>query len=438
MTRHLKNYLERLDLISPGVSPSVRKTVDVIIPKHIREFSYKEHAIGLLLGNVQSGKTSQVLGIIASAADEGFELFILLTTDNVYLHQQTFIRALESLDTFNVCGEDDEIRFVQGGMRKPVLVVLKKNTNVLKKWKNNLSSSKFCEGRALFIVDDEGDAASLNTKINRDEQSAINKHLEEMKNMANSSIYLQVTATPQALLLQSKLSEWSPHFIYYYPPGKDYLGGDFFYSEPPSYVIRLTDDDELDDLLQPSEEISSGLRESLLSFLVAGAHIFKKETGKVCNFLVHPSVRIADHEGIADKLGEYLNQMLEAVAENKMKNILKQAWVDIQKTKPDILPFDEIHQYIIEALNNQRIKVLVMNSRANQGIDYSKGMNIIVGGNSLGRGVTFRGLQTVYYCRRAKTPQADTYWQHCRMFGYDRDPGLMRLYLPPFLLKLPN
>ena len=65
-----------------------------------------------------------------------------------------------------------------------------------------------------------------------------------------------------------------------------------------------------------------------------------------------------------------------------------------------------------------------------------EGMNIIVGGNSLGRGVTFPALQTAYYTRRSKTPQADTFWQHCRMFGYDRDPGLMRIYMPNFLLKL--
>ena len=39
---------------------------------------------------------------------------------------------------------------------------------------------------------------------------------------------------------------------------------------------------------------------------------------------------------------------------------------------------------------------------------YEKGINVIVGGNSLGRGVTFPQLQTIYYCRVAKSPQADT------------------------------
>lgn len=67
---------------------------------------------------------------------------------------------------------------------------------------------------------------------------------------------------------------------------------------------------------------------------------------------------------------------------------------------------------------------------------YETGNNIVIGGNSLGRGVTFPQLQTIYYCRVAKNPQADTMWQHARMFGYDRDPGLLRVFMPPKLYKL--
>ena len=53
-----------------------------------------------------------------------------------------------------------------------------------------------------------------------------------------------------------------------------------------------------------------------------------------------------------------------------------------------------------------------------------------------GRGVTFSGLHTIFYTRTAKKPQADTMWQHSRMFGYDRDPGLIELYLDNRLYKL--
>ncbi len=77
-----------------------------------------------------------------------------------------------------------------------------------------------------------------------------------------------------------------------------------------------------------------------------------------------------------------------------------------------------------------------MNSKTIDGVRYDSGLNVLVGGNSLGRGVTFPGLHTVYYCRSSKTPQADTCWQHARIFGYDRDAGLCRIFTPEPLAKL--
>lgn len=68
--------------------------------------------------------------------------------------------------------------------------------------------------------------------------------------------------------------------------------------------------------------------------------------------------------------------------------------------------------------------------------EYSSGSNIIIGGNTLGRGVTFPGLHTIYYTRTSKKPQADTMWQHSRMFGYDRDPGMMKVFIDEPLYKL--
>lgn len=89
-------------------------------------------------------------------------------------------------------------------------------------------------------------------------------------------------------------------------------------------------------------------------------------------------------------------------------------------------------------MQDDKINILVLNSTSSfeENTQYETGINILVGGNSLGRGVTFPQLQTIYYCRVAKSPQADTMWQHARMFGYDRDPDLLRVYMPPKLYKL--
>ena len=65
---------------------------------------------GLLFGEVQSGKTAHMFGIIAATADAdpGFKTFVLLTTNNRNLQQQTIRRAFRQLPTFNICDETDD------------------------------------------------------------------------------------------------------------------------------------------------------------------------------------------------------------------------------------------------------------------------------------------------------------------------------------------
>ena len=434
----IDNYLGRIKTGgNTSLADAVKATTDKITPEYIAPFSYKEHVVSLLLGNVQSGKTSHLFGLMCAAADEGFNIFLLLTTDNTLLQQQTLFRVRDELPDFCVCGETDEYAFNTNQMRKPAIIVLKKNGNILKKWKNNLSSSHYCEGNALFIVDDEADAASLNTQVNRNKQSTINKRLEEIKNTAAGSIYLQVTGTPQALLLQAHESGWHPYFTHYFAPGSGYIGGNILFTlDLPPYVI-LTDNEEVSDLLKDDEIAENGLLRALLFHLVTSADIFLNG-GSVCNFLIHPSVGTAQHTKFAEKIAAYLNEISEAIDEQEVRDSFKVTYDNLLETKPDIQPFDKIMAKITDILENEEVNRLILNSRElfTDNVKYESGINVIIGGNSLGRGITFPKLQTTYYCRVAKNPQADTMWQHARMFGYNRELSLMRVFIPPKLYKL--
>jgi hypothetical protein len=429
----LLSYLS--DIKDVELSNSITKTTEQLWSNITKWFDYKSHINGLLLGHVQSGKTGQMLGCVSKMADEGFNLFILLTTDNVYLQQQTQDRVKLSLQNFCVIGEYDDIDFFSCRLSKPTIIVLKKNTNILRKWRNNISTSHYCDGRPIVIFDDEADAASLNTLVNKKRVSTINKHLDSIKQLSSSSIYIQITATPQAILLQSYISGWKPKFITTFDPGKSYLGGDFFYSEPISFCIRQTEEDELSDIRVDDFFIPLGLRNSLMSFLVVCGNCIAVNEN-TANFLIHPSVKIADHNKFADRICEHLNLLLAITDESAFEELLKEAWYDLQKTKPDIKDFDEIKSNVISLLEDETINVIVLNSKSPHLVDYNHGFNIVIGGNSLGRGITLPKLQTIYYCRTAKSPQADTYWQHSRMFGYDRIPGLLRIYIPQSLHNL--
>ncbi len=102
--------------------------------------------------------------------------------------------------------------------------------------------------------------------------------------------------------------------------------------------------------------------------------------------------------------------------------LLFAAHQDLLGSCSTLLPFEQVKNFL---LSNNVVSVYVLNSseEAERDNSFESGFNIVVGGNTLGRGVTFSKLQTVYYVRSAKTPQADTYWQHSRMFGYDRFPS---------------
>ena len=150
--QYLKTYLNKI--IERGnvkLAESVSKTAEEVGEQHIRDFSFTSHEIGLLFGNVQSGKTGQMFGIMCKAADLGFPAFVLLTTDNVVLQQQTLDRVKADLDGFCICGENDARLFMDNSLLEPVIIVLKKNARILKLWANIFASTGFMKGNPLFL-----------------------------------------------------------------------------------------------------------------------------------------------------------------------------------------------------------------------------------------------------------------------------------------------
>ena len=105
---YLKNYLDKIiERGNVGLAESISNTAEEVGNNYLKNFSFTSHEIGLLLGNVQSGKTGQMFGIMSKATDLGFPVFVLLTTDNIVLQQQTLDRVKADLDGFCICGEND-------------------------------------------------------------------------------------------------------------------------------------------------------------------------------------------------------------------------------------------------------------------------------------------------------------------------------------------
>ena len=196
----------------------------------------------------------------------------------------------------------------------------------------------------------------------------------------------------------------------------------------------LTNDQELHSLLTRNDFASNGLIKAIVSFLFSAAHLVSIGDFKVCNFVVHPSVKTGHHNQIKVRVNDYLKNLSKTFETSDTESIFRKVHDDLGSTKPELIDYPTAVAMIKDFLDKGHVQIKVMNSTT-KSQDYSEGINILIGGNSLGRGITFPKLQTMYYCRTAQTPQADTIWQHCRMFGYDRDPGLVRAFMPPRLYR---
>ena len=331
---YLQDYLDKIiNRGNIGLAESISATAEDVGNNYLKNFSFTTHEIGLLFGNVQSGKTGQMFGILSKATDLGFPAFVLLTTDNVVLQQQTLDRVKSDLEGYCICGENDAGLFVENSLILPTIVVLKKNARILKLWANIFNSTGFMRGNPLFIIDDEADAASLNTLINKNQQSSINKYLEVIRNGSASSIYLQVTGTPQSIFLQTVESGWHPLFTHYFKPGNSYLGGDFFFpkNETANCITYL-------DTLENAE------RDVVIRHLLVSSQILVSG-GIVSNCLIHPSVRQSVHQKYADNILLELNWCKDNLS-GDFTDQLKRQYDMLAPLKTEKAPFSQLFECI--------------------------------------------------------------------------------------------
>jgi hypothetical protein len=441
MSKHLENFLELRSRDAAASIPSIKAIAETFVedPQYLRGHNFREPYTSILVGQVQSGKTGHYLGIAAAVADaeSRYPIFVLLTQSLVALQQQTYAEAKKLLTTFDVFDEGDEMSFRHSlNNEKPKMVVLKKTKAPLKKWAQILTP-QLLTGRPLFIIDDEADATGLNARVNVPDQSEINRLIELMI-VENKSYFLQVTATPHAIFLQNQTSLFRPKSHLYFPPGADYLGGKFFYptdgdkAGQAPYIFKPTADAELTSLQDPSVEgLPEGLETAIYTFILTAAYRIGVERDSRCNFLLHPSVRTFDHNLIRDKVKRFVLDTLNNLYSETLAPKFMACYEDLKSNKPQLPSLSDL---LIEA-ERTAFNVVAMNSspgNLSRGLPVS-GANIFIGGNVLGRGIVVPRLQTIYYCRSATRLTIDTYWQHSRAFGYDRDAALIRLFMPPRL-----
>lgn len=257
---------------------------------------------GLVVGQVQSGKTANYSAVIAKAADAGYRVIIVLSGIHNDLRQQTQARLDEEFVGFHqekngsdvkkeYCGVSDDPEWNEENSpqsatylncdfascsvsveTRPWLFVIKKNSAVFKKlvnWIKNRVPNR--ETRPLLLIDDEADQASINTNQSEEQVTATNGFIRKILKLFPRASFIGYTATPFANVFISRRAEsktlgedlFPKDFILPLPAPVKYFGPRQFFSD---------EDDGGLDLFMPIPD------ESAQSWIVRGRAAGKRQS----------------------------------------------------------------------------------------------------------------------------------------------------------------
>lgn len=451
---------------------------------------------GLIMGDVQSGKTANYNGLIAKAADAGYKVIVLLTGMIEDLRKQTqerldegfvgrnsrdvlgvaqnmqpigvgmhrrnkFANVLTSIDSDFLTSNSKALRGIPlSNINEPVLFVVKKNKSPLEnlqKWlSQQIPSGESQHHLPLLIVDDEADNASVNTKKDED-PATINKLIREILEKFSRSTYVAFTATPFANVFINPDNEkdlFPSNFIYNLNSPSNYIGAENIFPEDAKYHNQLRVIDDIEVVIPEKhrkdhylEDIPETLKIAVKVFILSCAiRDIRKEKLKHRSMLINVS-RFTD---VQAQIAEHLRQYITDLHEEIRQYLLSSSWashselLDLKKVwEKEFLDseasWDEVRKELYQSIAS--IKVITINQKSVEKLNYStyknteKGRRVIaVGGLTLSRGLTLEGLCVSYFYRNSKA--YDTLLQMGRWFGYRTGyEDLFRIWMDEYAIN---
>ena len=429
---------------------------------------------GLVIGYVQSGKTTNFTAVIAKAADAGFRLVIVMSGLTKSLRNQTQKRLSEQLRDLSpnswIFLTEKDRDFDKGIGMGPVLyhpalrtcVVVKKNKSRLQRLNKFLDAAEKAgqlDNCPILIIDDEGDQASLSPNCDQEKATKINAEIVKMLKRPRVS-YVAYTATPFANVFVNPHYEenlYPRDFIYSLAESKGYFGARVMFGTDSNDdgidVIRTILDDEKPNFLGSGAPAQTqSLETSIRWFLIAATVRRLRNSGKQphTTMLINASERIQYHFDLWFVARDIVIQIRERI---KTDPTIKLELEDLWRKETELLPasefknlhfaFEKIFSEILATIEllgpidgsdhdeHPDCGIIVDNYGAEVRLAYSDSAPrpiIVIGGNTLSRGLTLEGLVCSVFARSTKL--YDTLLQMARWFGFRRGyEDLPRVYM---------
>lgn len=404
-----------------------------------------ENHNSLLVGKVQSGKTSNLELLAALAFDNGYNVLVIFggydtdllkqcterfgstfdaasgddllmrETPVVFTTNETTDRSI-SIDSLDV---DLARRIINEN--RPIIITSLKRPPALKKTIKCLAELKEdIKNINTFIIDDEGDQASLNVAKNKkNNATATYKTISKMKDVLANPLYLSVTATPEANIFQSSYSVLKPASIHLIKPGNGYDGASVFHLAENDIIVTV--DTPSPDCIHPDS-----LTEALYYFWIASAIKQKRNISVKVDYsdmIVHSDRTIIEHNKLYSSICDLRDNIQHAVLTGDtgfyLKNFEKAYNKYLSDKFLDSYPFSGLIDTLWDVVNSTGVILQNSKGKLTKTKEQYKLHKIYVGGDLLQRGLTFKYLIVSYFTRFAKKGgNMDTTLQRARWFGY--------------------
>ena len=318
----------------------------------------------------------------------------------------------------------------------------------------------------LLLIDDEADQASVNTGYDYDDDGnivdeydvkTINRLIRNLLNHFECKSYVGYTATPYAnIFIPNDLAVASKELgndlfpadcIISLPKPYRYIGANEFFGygtedeepKPMPLVRKIKDEDFIDAKKKTVGELPDSLKKAMKCFLISIAiRKCRGESYKPNTMLIHVARIKNMHKQLERKVSEYFFDELQSMiidgdSETKAEiyDLIREEYLPIsERMRKDFSRYmenaydvdeDEIYEEIVRLMNEDRVKVNVINGDSKDVLCYKdhegEEYNVIaIGGDKFSRGLTLEGLSISYFTRESK--YYDTLMQMGRWFGF--------------------
>lgn len=407
-----------------------------------------QRKVGLAIGKVQSGKTSNYISLTALAFDNDINIVIIFGGSSNILLKQTNDRVYDNFDIIERKRNDDRtvavlttsnnfdnlssdnIEDLYRSGRKIIITALKSYTHIQKIIK--MLKLANLDNKPILIIDDEGDQMTLNGAVKKGKTTTTYREFVNLFTGLSFSTFMSVTATPEANLLISIEDELSPDFCELITPGVAYSGADTFHGEKyTKYICEVPIKENV--ILDENEGIPESFEKAVSTFFVGGIIRELRGDNSTHSMLIHPSSKKDAHKIVDKKVKTLLAKYKEYSVSNekdifnKFKEFVKLGYDELNKTIGENFDFDLIVEKMKKSLPDSKVVIVNGDNESEISYDYFK-YYIVIGGTMVERGLTVKKLAVTYIVRTNKGMEnADTVLQRCRWFGYRVSKGMSYL-----------